>query len=488
LKWLSYIGFNEGKRSMTSFVTTPVGILLLLLAGLSLGIVTIKAGMLAGIMIVVAMIGIPVVCGMVAYPVFGICCLIAMAYGLFYIIRLGTSYPMGTVLDGMQVLLLLGFFIRQKKYPDWSVFKGPVGYMLLIWIGYNLLEVINPWAESRLAWVYTVRTIAVLTLMYFVFAYQIRTVQAIRIVLKVWLLLSFVAMLYAYKQEYIGIAAKELADMQSDPLSVSLMFIDGHWRIYSIFSDPVEFSYNMVISALLCIALIAGPLSKWKKVVLAVFCLLMLNAMLFSGTRGAYVLIPVALVLFAVLHFSRRIMLYSSIAAFAILVMIFMPTSNASLVRFQSAFKPSEDASYNVRKQNQKRIQPYILSHPMGGGLGATGMWGVRFAPHSFLANFPPDSGYMRVAAEMGWIGLFLFCCLMFVVLKSGIENFYRIKNPELRTYCLAMTLVIFALNIGNFPQEALVQYPNNILFYLAIAIIQITYKLDRQETEKLPA
>ncbi|MCP6423416.1 hypothetical protein NL463_29335, partial [Klebsiella pneumoniae] len=64
---------------------------------------------------------------------------------------------------------------------------------------------------------------------------------------------------------------------------------------------------------------------------------------------------------------------------------------------------------------NQKRIQPYILSHPIGGGLGATGVWGVRFAPYSFLANFPPDSGYVRVAVELGWIGLGIFCTLMFV-------------------------------------------------------------------------
>lgn len=176
-------------------------------------------------------------------------------------------------------------------------------------------------------------------------------------------------------------------------------------------------------------------------------------------------------------------MIFSAIAGFFIGIMIYIPTSNPALVRFQSAFRPSEDASYNVRKLNQQRIQPYIQSHPMGGGLGATGAWGVMFAPHSFLASFPPDSGYARVGAEMGWIGLFLFCSFMFIVLKSGIDNFYRIRNPELKMYCLAMTLVLFALNIGNFPQEALVQFPNNILFYLAIAIIQISLRLDQKNS-----
>ncbi|RZA00778.1 MAG: hypothetical protein EOP47_13025 [Sphingobacteriaceae bacterium] len=69
----------------------------------------------------------------------------------------------------------------------------------------------------------------------------------------------------------------------------------------------------------------------------------------------------------------------------------------------------------------------------------------------------------------------------MFTLLKTGINNFYKIKNPELKTYCLGMTLVVFAFNIANFPQEALVQYPSNILFSLAAAMLTITYRLDQQ-------
>ncbi|HEX8460977.1 MAG TPA: hypothetical protein VF623_06090, partial [Segetibacter sp.] len=146
------------------------------------------------------------------------------------------------------------------------------------------------------------------------------------------------------------------------------------------------------------------------------------------------------------------------------------------------AFKPSNDASYNLRKENQKKIRPYILSHPMGGGLGSTGVWGVKFSPNSYLASFPPDSGYVRVAVEMGWIGLLLFCILMFTILRAGVNNFYRIIDPELKSYCLAMTLIVFALNIGNFPQEALVQFPTNIYFYLFAALITVTYRIDKEK------
>jgi len=98
----------------------------------------------------------------------------------------------------------------------------------------------------------------------------------------------------------------------------------------------------------------------------------------------------------AILKFNRRILVAVLIAGFVLAVLIKMPTSNPSLVRFQTAFNPSKDASFNVRAENQRRIQPYILSHPIGGGLGSVWHLGQRFAPNSFLAKFPPDSGYVR--------------------------------------------------------------------------------------------
>ncbi|HVZ25024.1 MAG TPA: O-antigen ligase family protein, partial [Sediminibacterium sp.] len=196
----------------------------------------------------------------------------------------------------------------------------------------------------------------------------------------------------------------------------------------------------------------------------------------------AYVMIPAGMVFYAALNLNKRVMAVMVVMGFVIVALILFPTSNPTIVRFQSAFKPAEDASFNLRKRNQERIRPYILSHPIGGGLGATGVWGQRFAPDSFLASFPPDSGYVRVAVELGWLGLLLFCILMFVILKTGVEHYYRIRDPELKGYCLAMLLIVFVLNIGNYPQEALVQFPISIYFYLAAAIIGISYRLDQQK------
>jgi len=451
-------------------------LIVLLLAAIVFPLLLTFFGSIAGKITLVVIIGLPLVYVVVVYPETGIIILLIAAYLVMWIIRMGVNFPLGTMMDALQMLLLLGFFIRQKTNPDWSFIKSPISKIILIWVVYNLLEVFN---SNFFCWLYTVRTVAVITLLYFVFVYQIRSVKFIRTILKVWIALAFFAAAYAFKQEYFDFFAFEQAQLTS-PLMVSLLFVGGIWRKFSIFSDPVTFAYNMAISSLLCVCLLAGTFKTWKKVTMLLLALFFLLNMLYSGTRGAYVLVPAALVLIAVLNYSRKVLVLSIAAGILIAILVVIPTSNPTINRFQTAFKPSVDASYNVRQSNQKLIQPFILTHPFGGGLGATGVWGMRFAPDSFLAHFPPDSGYVRVAVELGSVGLLLICILMFVILKTGVKNYFLIRNPELKAYCLAATTIVFALNIGNFPQEAIVQFPNNILFFLAAALIPVSLKLDQ--------
>ena len=392
-------------------LNNPIGYILLFLVSAGLAVGVGIGGMKFGILAIVIMVAVPALYALVVYPIVGMTIFLVMAYFLLYILKLGVNFPLGTAMDGMEALFILGLLIQQRKKKDWSMFKGPITTMVLIWIGYNLLEFANPVAESRAAWVYTVRSVAVIMIMYFVFLYNVRTIEVVRFLLKLWLALALIAALYAFKQQYIGFTSFEQAYLDSDPEVAELLFIGGVWRKFSIFSDPVVFAYTMVVSSLLCVGILTGPIS---------------------------------------------------------------------------AFKPSDDASFNLRKRNQKRIQPYIQTHPMGGGLGATGVWGLKFAPNSYLAHFPPDSGYVRVAVENGWIGLLLLCLFIFIALRTGINNYYLIKDPELKSYCLGFILVIFAFNIGNYPQEALVQYPSNVNFYMTIALIGVVMRLDKQKNQLL--
>lgn len=461
---------------------TGLAFLVLLAALIAIG--TAKMGIVFGALFLVTLVGIPAVYAIVAYPRFGILVILIMAYMLFLLGRLGVPGPVGVLMDVLQGLVILGTLIKLRTHNDWELLRSPITTMILIWIGYNVVEVANPFAVSRLAWVYTIRSMAIVMISYFVFLYNIRSIQFIRLIFKIWLAMSLFAAIYAAKQEYIGFSDVEQAYLNSDPAIAGLLFIGGHWRKFSIFSDPVVFAYNMSMSAIFCIALIAGKIPAWKKIILGVLTMAYLIAMLYSGTRGANVLVPAALVLFAILNYNRKVLIFTCVAAVGLVALINVPTGDPNLKRFQTAFSPNNDDSYNLRKFNQKRIQPYILSHPMGFGLGATGGWGARFGNGSLVSQFQPDSGYIRVSVELGWIGLFIFCCLMFTIIKTGINNYYLIKDPELKTYCLALTLIVFAYNIANFPQEALVQFPSNVYFSFEMALLTVLLRLDKEKQE----
>ena len=477
------VSINLRKLFLLDKLNSKAGIVFLSVFLGLIGIGTAYYGMVFGIMTLIAFIAIPLIYAVVRYPKIGIFFFLCMSFFIFLIMRVSGKFPLGTMMDGLEVLFVINLLISQKKKKEWHLFQSPITGMIIIWIVYNLVEVANPAAESRAAWLYTVRSVAIIMIMFFIFLQNVRTVRYIRQIFRLWLVLALIGAIYGLKQEYIGFFGFEDAYLHSDPNIAALLFIGGTWRKFSIFNDPVIFAYTMVVASCLCIGLLTGPVSKRTKWLLCFLIFMYVFSMLYSGTRGAFVLIPAALILFSILRFNKTILAIAVAGGVAFLVLINISTSNNTLYRFQTAFKPSKDLSYLVRKANQKRIQPYILSHPLGGGLGSTGEWGLRFSPNSYLAHFPPDSGYVRVAVECGWLGLFIFCTLMFTILKTGIENYYAIKDPELKSYSLAMLLIVCAFNIGNFPQEALVQFPSNVFFYLVAALIVILRRLDEQKT-----
>jgi hypothetical protein len=461
----------------------PAVYVTLLVVSLLCAVAIGKTGIISALLILILVIGIPAVYGVVAHPKFGITVLFLAGYLLFIPMKLDTGgFPLGTVMDVLEYLLIVCFFLKKKNDRNWSIFNDKLTIFTLIWIGYNFVEVANPSSISPMAWLYTIRTTAVILLMYFVFVYQIREITFIKFMFKLWISLAMLAAINGAAQEFIGFLPYEKSWLFGDPGRVELYFQDGHMRKFSIFSDPVAYAYNMVSASTLCIGLMFSPMKLYKKYMLGCCAAFMLFAMLFSGTRGAFPLLPAALGLLAILKYNKNVLYMAIVAAVFFVGLIFVPTSNGTIVRFQTAFRPNDDPSFKVRKMNQARIRPFIQSHPLGGGLGATGMWGKRFAPGSELANFPPDSGYVRAAVELGTIGIILLCSLVFLALYTGINNYYIIRDPTLKSYNLAATLVIFVYNIGNYPQEAIVQFPSNIIFYLCMALIPICLRLDREK------
>ena len=443
-----------------------VGLVSVLFAGL-----LAYGGIKIGLLLFMVLIGVPVFIGCLMNQQLGGAIVLFISFFVQFIGKF-SSIPAGIALDAFSFILMGAIVLKQIQIRDWSFAKSPLTPYILVWIGYCIVEALNPYAPSRIAWVYTVRSLALLFVMYFVFLFAFDSLKKVKWMLKFSIFMTLLAALYGLKQEFLGFADAEIAWLYADPERFNLIVQWNRFRVFSFFTDPTTFGVLMAFMAVFTVIMVPVTKVLWKKLALLFAAFLMILSMGYGGSRTPVVMIPIGFMIYVILTLEKKVLIGTGIAfAFGTLLMI-MPTSNAVLFRIQSAFKPSKDASFQVRMDNQAFIQPYIQKHPFGGGMGSTGVWGKRFSPNTVLANFPPDSGYVRIAVELGWIGLIIYMVMLFKAFQLGVYYYLRVKNPEIKQMYLGLIAIVFMLIIASYPQEVISLLPTSIIFYMTLAAI----------------
>lgn len=453
-------------------LNNPLGFGLLLSMALGIAYLVATLGIKYSLILPILIIAIPIVGACLFDQSIGLAVTVFVAFA----IGIASKYaelPFGISLDALLFLMFLGLLLNQIKDRKANFAKSPISVLILIWVFYNFIQVLNPSAVSRLAWVFTVRSMAGLILLYFIACYAFRSERIIMNILKLIIALTFISALYGLKQEFIGFSNAEIAWLYSDEKRLQLILQWSRLRIFSFFSDPTNFGILMAYMCTFCIILATGPFSYLRKGMLLFAAVCMLLSMAYAGSRTPFVLLPFGLVIFAFMSMNKRII---AIMGFCMVLgsgFILKSTNSAVLYRIQSAFLLSKsDDTMNVRQHSRRIIQPYIYAHPVGGGLGSTGIWGRRFTPDSLLASLDHDSGFVRIAVELGWIGLTIYCLFLFLVLRTSIYYYIRVRNPKFKVIYLGLTVVFFQLTLATYPQEAIVILPTSIIFYIFLAVI----------------
>jgi len=452
-------------------MNNPLGYALMLIGALVLAYLLSMLPLKFAMLAVVGLVAIPVVVGCFVDLYFGITVMLFAAF-LLGLVAKYTNAPIGTALDGLLVLMLVGLLARLIKERDLSFAKNPVSIFIFAWIYYNVLQVINPWAASKIAWVYTVRTVALLLAMYFIACYAFSSYKRILNTLKVILFLGLLSALYSLKQEFVGFTDAELTWLHADEERFMLIFQWDRMRVFSFFSDPTTFGILMGYMSLFALILAAGPFKLWKKLALVAAALAMMMGMAFAGSRTPFAMLPAGVIFYLVLTFKKETILAAGLFFMVGAVMVMKSTNSAVIWRIQSAFKGESSDTIDVRMKNQEKVQPFIHSHPVGAGLGSTGYWGKRFTPNSWLASFAHDSLYVRLAVETGWVGLLLYMSLLFVAMKTSIYYYFRVKDPTIKTIYLGFSVTVFLLALASYPQEAITLLPTSVVFYVMLAMI----------------
>jgi len=279
--------------------------------------------------------------------------------------------------------------------------------------------------------------------------------------------------MYGCFQQWHGLFDSERAWVMADETRFALIFIDGDFRKFSTMSDPTAYGIIMASCGIL-FSIIALNEKKFRtKLIIITGLIFMFLGMAYSGTRTADAMAAAGFGMFILLTLNKRsTQIFAAILGCAFIVIMYGPIyGNQTVNRFRSTFNATEDQSYKVRETNRAFIQPYIYSHPIGGGLCTTGAAGLHYNPSHYLAGFPPDSGYLKKALETGWIGLIIICVLYFVILKNSISGYFESNNKNIKIIFAACSGCLFSFYIADFAQDAIGQITDTVVYYPIIAL-----------------
>lgn len=450
-----------------------------------------NAGMGVGILILILLAGLCLAAAIFANFKTGFLILVVYAYFMFEIGRLlGVDLPLGTLIEVF--LALIFFSILTYRYREgieesiWEVFKNPIGIALLVYSGYAMLEMFNPFSHSIAARLTGIRETVMMLLLFICCMYVFTDFKYIKFFTKFWLFFALLAALYGIYQDNVGMPAYAMAWLyKGGPEGVKLAMIWGHLRVWSFMSDISGFGLYMAFSAIVCLILALGPFKTWQRVVLVVSAMLMLVGMGASGTRTATAMMLLGFVFYVVMTLNRRVtLIFAIVGALGFAGLMWGPFYNSSIQRMRTTFKGSEDASMNVRDQKRLRLQPKIQSHPIGWGLNTVGNLGTRLEPgHPLAGPYDTDSGYLRVALERGYIGLILILYFYASAMIVGIKNYFKVERPDIKIFYAAYLAAFLAISVAHWTQDATDQKPIVIIIMASFVFFIKMIKFDKPET-----
>lgn len=422
------------------------------------------------------------------YPIIGLYTAISLGFMLLGIGRYISGIPIGLAMDGILILTLIALiFNRFYEKIDWTPAKKDITLLAVIWFGYALFQIVNPEARSFSAWFsgrgisFYMLLLIPLTLLF------IDSDRKLNLFFYIWGFFALLVTLKGIMQLKVGVDPWEQAWLNEGNFKTHILF--GKLRAFSFLSDAGQFGANQAYSAVVA-TIVAMSQTKWRsKLFFIVVALAGFYGMIISGTRGA-ISIPLAgFTAFFVLRKNKTIMLTGFFLLIAVFIFFKYTTigqGNYQIRRMRTAFDPN-DASLQVRLENQRLLKSYMASRPFGGGIGHGGVKAQKYLPNAYLSQIPTDSGYVLIWVEQGIVGLLLHLFILFYVVgKSSYCIMFRIRDPILKLKMAALTSGMFGIMVANYGNAVLGQMPTSILIYTSMALMLNSEKLDKIKTNAL--
>ncbi len=392
--------------------------------------------------------------------------------------------PIGLTMDCILIATYIAlFFNKFYEKMDWSPVKKDITLLATIWFGYSVFELFNPEASSLAAWFsgrgigFYMFLLVPLTLFY------IDDQKKLNLFFYIWGIFSILVTLKGIMQVEWGIDYAERAWLNEGNYKTHIIF--GKLRAFSFLSDAGQFGANQAYSSVVAGILAIGFKDWRRRIFFGIVALLALYGMIISGTRGA-MSVPIAgMGLFIILRKNKTMLIGGIIILLAVIYFFKFTTIGQGsyyIRRMRTAFDLN-DASLQVRLQNQRILRAYMATRPFGGGIGHGGVKAQRYLPNAFLSQVPTDSWYVLIWVEQGIVGLILHLFILFYVLiKSSYKIMFRIRDPILKMKLSALASGMFGVMVASYGNAVLGQMPTSILIYISMALLLNSEVFDKDQ------
>lgn len=419
-------------------------------------------------------------------PYWGFITLFALNYFFIGILRYVDVQNSSVIMDIFIVFLLASIFLYALcggKIP-WNRANNKLLYISLAWMIYVFFELFNPSAVTE-AWIFTRGSFYNFTLLVLLTSLLLNKTRDIKRILFLLSVFTLIAVGKALMQRYIGFDSGE-TDWLIKSTSYRTHLLRTGTRYFSIFSDAGNFGSNMGMAAVIYMILSFYVSNKKLRYYYRFVSLLAAYALMMSGTRGAMIVPLGGLAMFILLNKDIR-HIAGGVICLLFIYIFFAHTSlldsNQQIRRMRTAFHPEKDASYMVRKENQKRLAEYMVHKPFGEGVGLAGGEGRRFS-RRFTTEIPTDSHYVSIWVQFGIVGLCLhIAILLFVIAYSAYLIMFRIRNRELKGMLIAMNCGLWGIMLSAYGNNFFWQYPTGYIVYIFQTFLVLGKSYDNELT-----
>lgn len=380
----------------------------------------------------------------------------------------------------LDIVLGLSFFSllvnTANRNPDihWKNAINALTITYFIWMVYCVFSLLSPYTEFHNP--ITSRGVFLsIPLTYLLSSILMCTPKRLKIAL--FLLGIFVATvaLKAAYQRYRGFDAAETRFLVEEGAWLTHIVLSGA-RYFSFYTDAGNLGSSMGMFTLIFGLLALVIKHRWARLFCLAAALAACYTMFLSGTRGAMVVPLGGLLLYTFINKSWKLILASivmGILTFSFFYFTDIGDENRFIRRMRTAFRPTEDASFNVRLENQKILAHYLKEKPLGVGIGGKIYDNRRISNIHRQDAIPPDSYFVNVWIESGIIGLFLYIgILAFILLRCCYLLMFRIQNKQLRQILAALLCGVFGLWLNGYVGRGMGMQPSQFLIALFLAFV----------------